>query len=112
MRNYRCREIVVWSLFLQRQRKKQNVGLKKLLCREVNVARRFTNQGENTLLTLEALQIKDIKPSINTKDEFRSRALFLISRKFITDIIRIKTAISWDIVYKNKGLQSYKYNTT
>ena len=34
-----------------------------------------TNQGENTLLTVEALHIKDIKPSINTKDEFRSRAL-------------------------------------
>ena len=34
-----------------------------------------TNQGENHLLTLEALQIKDLKPSINTKDEFRSRAL-------------------------------------
>ena len=27
-----------------------------------------TNQGENTLLTLEALQIKYIKPSINTND--------------------------------------------
>ena len=26
-------------------------------------------------MTLEALFIKDIKPSINTKDEFRSRAL-------------------------------------
>ena len=34
-----------------------------------------TNQGENDLLTLEALQIKDIKRSVNTKDESRSRAL-------------------------------------
>ena len=34
-----------------------------------------TNQGENYLLTLEALQIKELKPSINTKDEFKSRAL-------------------------------------
>ena len=34
-----------------------------------------SNQGEHTLLTLEALQIKDTKPSINTKDEFKSRAL-------------------------------------
>ena len=34
-----------------------------------------SNQGEHILLTLEALHIKDTKPSINTKDEFRSRAL-------------------------------------
>ena len=34
-----------------------------------------TNQGENTIFTVEALHIKDIKPSINTKDEFKSRAL-------------------------------------
>ena len=34
-----------------------------------------TNYGENTLLTLEALQIKDFKHSINTKEKFRSRAL-------------------------------------
>jgi len=27
------------------------------------------------LMTLEALYIKSIKPSINTKDEYRSRAL-------------------------------------
>ena len=31
--------------------------------------------GENTLLTLEALYIKDIRPSINTKDEWKSKAL-------------------------------------
>ena len=35
------------------------------------------NQGENTLLTIEALHIKDITPSINTKDEFRSRAIII-----------------------------------
>ena len=34
-----------------------------------------TIQGENYLLTLEGLQIKELKPSINTKDEFKSRAL-------------------------------------
>ena len=34
-----------------------------------------TNQEENTLLTVEALHIKYIKPSINTYDEFKSRAL-------------------------------------
>ena len=33
-----------------------------------------TIQGEHTLLTLEAFQIKDLKPSINSKDDFRSRA--------------------------------------
>ena len=44
-----------------------------------------TNQRKNTLLTLEALQIKDIKPSINTKDNFiRSRALRII--------IKVKTS--------------------
>ena len=29
------------------------------------------------LLTLEALYIKDVNPSINTKDEYRSRTLTL-----------------------------------
>ena len=33
-----------------------------------------TNQGENHLLTLEALQIEYLKSSIITKDKFRSRA--------------------------------------
>ena len=32
-----------------------------------------SNQWGNYLLTLEALQIEDVKPSINTKDELRSR---------------------------------------
>jgi len=32
-------------------------------------------KGENHLLTLEALFIEELKPSINTKDEYRSRAL-------------------------------------
>ena len=31
--------------------------------------------GENTLLTLEALYNKDIRPNINTKDEWKSKAL-------------------------------------
>ena len=34
-----------------------------------------TSQGEVHLLTLEALWIREIKPVINTKDEFRSREL-------------------------------------
>ena len=34
-----------------------------------------TSRGENHLLTLEALNIREIKPSINTKDEYRSREL-------------------------------------
>ena len=34
-----------------------------------------SSQREHVLLTLEALHIKNVKPSINTKDEFRSRAL-------------------------------------
>ena len=34
-----------------------------------------TSRGEFYLLTLEALWIRDIKPCINTKDEFKSREL-------------------------------------
>ena len=34
-----------------------------------------TARGENYLLTLEALHIRELKPSINTKDEYRSREL-------------------------------------
>ena len=34
-----------------------------------------TSRGESYLLTLEALWIKDLKPEINTKDEYRSRTL-------------------------------------
>ena len=34
-----------------------------------------TTQGENNLLTLEALPIREKRPSINTKDEYRSREL-------------------------------------
>ena len=34
-----------------------------------------SSQGEHVLLTLEALHIKNVKPSINTKDELKSRAL-------------------------------------
>ena len=34
-----------------------------------------TSKGEITLLTLEALWIKEVKPELNTKDEYRSRTL-------------------------------------
>ena len=34
-----------------------------------------TSQGEEYLLTLEALWIREINPEMNTKDEFRSREL-------------------------------------
>ena len=34
-----------------------------------------TARGEDYRLTLEALYIREIKPSINTKDEYRSREL-------------------------------------
>ena len=34
-----------------------------------------TARGENYLLTLEALWIKDLQPAINTKDEYRDRTL-------------------------------------
>ena len=34
-----------------------------------------TSKGEVTLLTLEALWIREVKPQLNTKDEFRSREL-------------------------------------
>ena len=34
-----------------------------------------TNKGEEFLLTLEALYIREFKPTINTKDEYRSREL-------------------------------------
>ena len=34
-----------------------------------------TAKGENFLLTLEALHIRERKPKLNTKDEWRSREL-------------------------------------
>ena len=34
-----------------------------------------TSRGEGYLMTLEALHIRELKPSINTKDEYRSRTL-------------------------------------
>ena len=34
-----------------------------------------TSKGESRLLTLEALYIQEIKPAINTKDEYRRRTL-------------------------------------
>ena len=35
----------------------------------------MTSRGEEFLLTLEALHIREQKPTINTKDEYRSREL-------------------------------------
>ena len=34
-----------------------------------------TSRGERYLMTLEALYIQELEPAINTKDEYRSRAL-------------------------------------
>ena len=34
-----------------------------------------SSRGENFVLTLEALHIRERKPTINTKDEYRSREL-------------------------------------
>ena len=34
-----------------------------------------TQGGEQQLLTMEALWIKDVNPTLNTKDEFRRRSL-------------------------------------
>ena len=36
-----------------------------------------TTRGKNHLLTLEALKIREKKPTINTKDEYRSRELII-----------------------------------
>ena len=36
-----------------------------------------THKGESSLLALEALWIREIKPEINTKDEFKSRELII-----------------------------------
>ena len=35
----------------------------------------MSSRGEDFLLTLEALHIRERKPQINTKDEYRSREL-------------------------------------
>ena len=37
-----------------------------------------TSRGEIYLMTLEALWIRELKPSINTKDEYRSRTLVIM----------------------------------
>ena len=36
-----------------------------------------TSRGDKHLMTLEALFIQEIKPHLNTKDEFKSRTLTL-----------------------------------
>ena len=36
-----------------------------------------THKGESSLLTLDALWIREIRPTLNTKDEFRSRELII-----------------------------------
>ena len=41
---------------------------------DVNIMHQ-TSRGEAFLLTLEALWIRELKPEINTKDEYRSREL-------------------------------------
>ena len=41
---------------------------------DVNIVHQ-TSRGEAFLLTLEALWIRELKPEINTKDEYRSREL-------------------------------------
>ena len=46
-----------------------------------------TTRGENHLLTLETLHIRERKPSINTKDEYRSREL----------IIKLYPIIKWPL---------------
>ena len=40
-----------------------------------NIARKTTSSNQEKLLILEALFIRDLKPSINTKDEFKSKQL-------------------------------------
>ena len=47
-----------------------------LTSEDVNILQ-STSRGENFLLTLEALHIREQKPSINTKDEYRSRDLVI-----------------------------------
>lgn len=37
----------------------------------------MSTKGEQHLMTLEALFIKDLKPELNKKDEYKSRALVL-----------------------------------
>ena len=37
----------------------------------------WPSQGEYYLLTLEALHIRELKPQINTKDEYKSRELMI-----------------------------------
>ena len=36
-----------------------------------------SSRGEHYLLTLEALHIRELKPQINTKDEYKSRELMI-----------------------------------
>ena len=38
---------------------------------------RTSSRGEYYLLTLEALHIRELKPQINTKDEYKSRELIV-----------------------------------
>ena len=48
----------------------------KLITENVSILHQ-TSIGENHLLTLEALQIREHKPTINTKDEYKRRELTL-----------------------------------
>ena len=51
----------------------------KLLCGDITIDDvemiAQTSKSESHLMTLEALHIKKIKPSLNTKDEYKSRTL-------------------------------------
>ena len=48
--------------------------IKKLNMEDIEILA-STHRGSTTLLTLEAIWIRELSPSINTKDEFRSREL-------------------------------------
>ena len=71
--------IIVWIIY------RNLMWHKAVKCLLLSVSRTqdyFTHNSEIinqynqiTLLTLEALWIRDVKPQLNTKDEFRSRAL-------------------------------------
>ena len=55
--------------------KKHLAQCKATLCdKDVDILQQ-TSRGESFLLTLEALHIRERKPKINTKDEYRRREL-------------------------------------
>ena len=44
----------------------------------------YTTQGESQLLTLEALWIQEMTPSLNTQEDFRNRTLTVKFLMFMT----------------------------